>query len=108
MTKNQRNNPVYFKIIFPITLIIVLIALIFIIKGSDDSKLPTDLNLDNFEVIVRDSFVSDTQNNSSQDSTKSSDSNQLGPATVQDLGGSSNSPTGIDELLKDKQIEVGR
>lgn len=103
--KKEKNNPVYFKIIFPIILIIVLITLIFIIKGNDDSKLPTDLNSDNFEVIVRDSSVSDTPNNTSQDSTKNSNSNQLGPATVQDLGGSTGS-TGIDELLKDKQIEV--
>lgn len=108
MTKKKNSNQAYFKIIFPIALIIILIALIIISNKSDNNKSSTSLNSDNFEVMVRDSSVSDTQNDSSQDSTKSTDSNQLGPATVQDLGGSSSSPTSIDELLKDKQIEVGK
>lgn len=105
--KNPKTNKLnYFKNIALIALIIILISLI-IIYNKRDNKFSINSDSNNMEIIVRDSSISDTQNNSGQDSSKTVDSSQFGPATVQDLGGSSNS-SNIDELLKGKEIEVGK
>lgn len=106
MKANQNNNQAYFKIYSLIALIIILIALIIVFNkiGQKESSGVTDT--DAVEIMVRDATAEDsqTEKNNQQQST---DYQNLGPATVEDLGGSGNS-VGIDELLKDKQIEVGK
>ena len=43
-----------------------------------------------------------------QDSTVGSPMDASNPATIEDLGGDRNAPTNLDELLKDKNIEVNK
>jgi len=43
-----------------------------------------------------------------QDNTVGSPMDAERPATIEDLGGDKNTPTNIDELLKDKNIDVSK
>ncbi|EKD56115.1 MAG: hypothetical protein ACD_58C00296G0007 [uncultured bacterium] len=97
MTKNGRN---YFKIALPIILILVIIALVVISKKPNDALL-TNLN-DNIEVMVRDASVQDTPSTINTNSA----SQDLGPATMEDLGGT-NGSANLDQLLDGKEINIG-
>jgi len=111
MVKKIQNSNVPSKILGTGKLqIIVLgsIILILLIIGLTYSNKPSKAiqTGDSSNVTVIDSKGLAPNNQSTSSSSQSIDNN-LGPATVQDLGGNSGA-TNIDELLKDKQIEVGK
>lgn len=98
------SNPVYFKIAIPIVVVLVLLALSIVFKNSDE-ELINNLD-DNVEVIVRDANESDSLTSDSNSDDTENISQELSPATVEDLGGT-NGTGNLDQLLEDKEIEVG-
>lgn len=104
MLKNQKNNQVYFKIIIPIILIIVLIVLALVFRNKDSSSSDSS-NFNNLEIIVRDATELDTPSNQNSSNSNSSSQN-LGPATIEDLGGATGS-SNLDQLLEGKEINIG-
>jgi FtsZ-interacting cell division protein ZipA len=93
--KNDKKD--YLKIIVCVIAIIVLIVIVIINNKNNKSQIPT--NLSSSDILVRDSSINDTQNNQSQNNSN------LGPATVQDLGGNNGSGN-IDQLLEGKNIDL--
>lgn len=105
MLKNQKNNQVYFKIIISIVLVIILAVLISAYNNEKD-KPSTTSNPDNSGIFVRDATELDTPSNRNNTSFDSTNQN-LGPATLEDLGGATGS-TNIDQLLEGKEIDIGK
>ena len=109
---NQKNKKLILFII--IVLICVGICLIFVSKTNIESQgnkqEPNDK--DEIEIIVRDNpdgFQLPNQN--SQQNNVIMDN--LGAATIEDITGQKesqifNQPQGIEEILKDKEIEIGK
>jgi len=103
MKTNKQN---YFSTIWILIIIaMVLIIALFIIrsKGSEknnnfESSYTGEVNVidsDGQAPIESQTNVNDTKNSAEQ-----------GAATLNDLGGSSNSPASIESLLKDKEIQI--
>lgn len=100
----KKNNQAYFKIVISITLIIILITLIFIYKNSDEELLT---NLDsNIEVLVRDANELDALTSDNSSNNTDGIGQELSPATIEDLGGTNGSGS-LDQLLENKEIEIG-
>lgn len=81
--------------LIPIILIILLVVIgIIFILSKKTQAIPASTNNDTSEVEVKnfDNSIDNTWQN--------------GAATVEDLGGNKNSHQNIDELLKDKEIDV--
>lgn len=92
------------------TLILIIIILILIFVGYQTSKNKTTnykFEANNTEVEVVESAGENPIAQPIQDKPTDSTGQQLGPATVEDLGGNPGD-TNLDQLLKDKQIELNQ
>ncbi|MCL5795359.1 MAG: hypothetical protein M1338_03295 [Patescibacteria group bacterium] len=94
------------KYLIPIVLIIILVVLGIIFTISNNKQTPKSANNDanNVEVINSQDLLPQTQ--SKQEENNTDNSPQNGPATIEDLGGNRASQQNIDDLLKDKEIEI--
>lgn len=106
MSKNQDKRASLDNFQILILIIFILILIIVGYRASNSKSIDYKFAPNNTQVEVVGSSGQIPSNTSVQDS-KTSTGQQLGPATVQDLGGNSGA-TNIDELLKDKQIDVGK
>lgn len=107
-TKTNKN--IYSSNTHLIILIIIIIVLIILAVFLPKSKNTIDNSVNNNSTQVEiidgqgylpnSSGVTNSQNNSN--------SPQQNPATVEDLGGNATTSGGIDNLLKDKDIQVNK
>jgi hypothetical protein len=107
MSPNKQNYSSYqFKIIILIFIgtILVILGIIFTINNNQPISTSTNNGANNVEVVNSQNLLPQTQAKPEETNTNSSP--QGGPATVEDLGGSKSGTQSIDELLKDKEIEI--
>lgn len=97
MSKNYRSQ------VLGLIVIIIIITIIGILYSNKSSQAVQTGDSSNVTVIDSSGLAPNNQSTS----TSQSVDNNLGPATVQDLGGNSGA-TNIDQLLKDKEIQVGK
>jgi len=104
---NQNKKPSSSNTQFIILLIIIVILTIlaiFLPKAKDAQNNEVNNNPASIEVIESQGTLPSSQGVGN--SQENSNSPQQNPATIQDLGGDNSAPGNIDNLLKDKEIEL--
>lgn len=105
MNPNKNTYSSNLKFIIPVLVVFILIILaIFLPKSKDDTTSEINNNPTQVEVIESGGTLPTSQG--VENNKDNSNSPQQNPATVEDLGGNNTSSSGIDDLLKDKNIEL--
>ncbi len=103
--KSYKFKVINYKYLIPIVLIVILTIIGIIFTVSKTQAIPPSTSNNTSEVEVRSSDNLLPENTAKPDNS-SDNSVQNGAATIEDLGGNKNSHQNIDDLLKDKEIDV--